>query len=83
MHKNTDDKLLLALLDCTEEKRKRETRSRLSLFSVLFLGVVFGVFSFFLYKGDESGELSAATGFFEEVLEENEALAVFLGLSED
>ena len=83
MHKNTDDKLLLSLIGCTREKRKKGARSRLSLFSFLILGVLFGVFSFFLYKGDESGELSAATGFFEEVFEENEALAVFLGLSED
>lgn len=79
------DKLTQALLACqNEEKRgKREKGGRfLSLIAVLALGISLSVFSFFLYDGSETeGSLAAAREVFSDFLTENEAVAVFLGLT--
>ncbi len=83
MQKEKDAGLEVALLALAEEGR-RKGRKRASLAPFLWLlgaGVAISLCSYALFDEDMAvGNFAAAGSFFSELVEENEAIAVFLGL---
>lgn len=83
MNTHGEEKLNEALTELLGEKRnKRRGASPFPVFAMLLAAVSLSVASFFLYQGEESGGFTAAKEIFQGFLEENEAIAVFLGLGE-
>ena len=83
MNEDKNEKLSDALLHLLEEEReKRRSRALFPLLALLVFGVLLSVFSYFIYREDSGGQFFEAKETLKELLEENEALAVFLGMDE-
>lgn len=71
----------LILLENHKRRNKKTHSSAIIFFCLSILGIAIGFCSYFLFEnGEMSGEIAAASTFFSELAEENEAIAVFLGL---
>ncbi len=84
MQKNQDDLFQETLLLWEKENKKKKKHS---VFPLICLGVLGFAISFCSYrlfeKENRTGEIAAASTFFSDFAEENEAIAVFLGLNEE
>lgn len=85
MNAREDEKLRDALTELLgEERQKRKRASLFPVFAMVIGAISLSVCSFFLYEEEsQSGGFAAAREVFEGFLEENEAIAVFLGLGEE
>ena len=84
MKEYKDGGLTDALFDLwAEEKEKRRSSAFLPLLVLLISSVVLSFFSFLLYTEENSGTLALAKEALSELLEENEAISVFLGLGNE
>ena len=84
MRKQSDEKLGEALLHLLDEERgKRKNTSFFPVFALFAAAVAVSFCSFFLYKSEENrGNFAAAKEVIADFFEENETIAVFLGLGE-
>ena len=79
-----DGGLTDALFDLwAEEKEKRRPSGFLPLLALLIVSVALSFFSFLFYKEESTGTLALAKEALSELLEENEAISVFLGLLDE
>ncbi len=83
MQKGQEDAFQEVLL-LWEKEHKRKKKRRSSLFPLLCLGalaIAVSVCSYHLFdRAGKEGEIASASTFFSDFAEENEAIAVFLGL---